>query len=148
MSTPKFYGKYRSIVVENKDPQLRGRIRVTCPKVLGQAKSPWCEPCIPVAYDNGGDFAIPKVGEFVWVEFEEGDPNYPIYTGGLWSTNKSPSPEYAVGTRLITWGNCKITLTENSVNISAPSISVNGSAIAYYGSPVTLIDSKRGYIGE
>lgn len=130
MATPCFYGKYRAKVVDVQDPQYRGRIRVMCPKVLGEAKSSWCEPCVPVAYDNGGDFAIPKLGEFVWVEFEGGNPSKPIYTGGLWSYNNSPSPSYEVGTRLITWGNCKITMTENSVNISAPSVTVNGKTIS------------------
>ena len=129
MAASCFYGKYRAKVVEVQDPQLKGRIRVMCPKVLGEAKSSWCEPCVPVAYDNGGDFAIPKLGEFVWVEFEEGNPNKPIYTGGLWSSNKSPSPYYEVGTRLITWGNCKISMTENSIDISAPSVTVNGNPV-------------------
>ena len=113
-----YFGKYRAKVVDVKDPEKRGRIRVMCPKVLGEAKSAWCEPCIPVAYDNGGDFAIPKLNEFVWVEFEEGNSNKPIYTGGLWSTNKSPSSSYAVGSRLITWGKCKVTMTESSLTLS------------------------------
>lgn len=113
-----YYGKYRAKVVDVKDPEKRGRIRVMCPRVLGEAKSAWCEPCIPVAYDLGGDFAIPKVNEFVWVEFEEGNPNKPIYTGGLWSSNKSPSSSYAVGSRLITWGSCKITMSDSSMTLS------------------------------
>ena len=145
MSAVKYYGKYRAKVVDTKDPQKRGRIRVMCPKVIGEAKSSWCEPCIPVAYDFGGDFAIPKVGEFVWVEFEEGNPNKPIYTGGLWCTNKSPSSSYDTNTRLITWGNCTIlmgsnkadisvgssviSLTSGSVHITSPSVKVNGKEV-------------------
>lgn len=146
MAKTTYYGKYRAKVVDVKDPQNRGRIRVMCPKVLGEAKSSWCEPCVPVAYDKGGDFAIPKVGEFVWVEFEEGDCNKPIYTGGLWSKDKSPSSSYDVETRLITWGSCKITMTKDSVNIIAPSVKVNGTTVAVHGSPVT-VDGKKGYIG-
>lgn len=145
MSAPQYFGKYRAKVVDVKDPQKRGRIRVMCPKVLGESKSSWCEPCIPVAYDLGGDFAIPKVGEFVWVEFEEGNPNKPVYTGGLWSTNKSPSASYEVEARLITWGNCKITMTENSVSISAPNVSINGRSPVLFGDRVT-IDDVTGYI--
>lgn len=122
--TNTYYGKYRAKVVDVKDPQKRGRIRVMCPKVLGEAKSAWCEPCIPVAYDLGGDFAIPKVGEFVWVEFEEGNSNKPIYTGGLWSTEKSPDPTYTVGTRLISWGSCKIAMTKDTATISVGKSSI------------------------
>ena len=131
MAANQYFGKYRAKVVDVKDPEKRGRIRVMCPKVLGDAKSSWCEPCIPVAYDSGGDFAIPKLNEFVWVEFEEGNPNNPIYTGGLWSTNKSPSSSYATGSRLITWGNCIVSMNESSLVLSVGrcSISLSNSEI-------------------
>ena len=145
MAFSTFYGKYRAKVVDTKDPEERGRIRVMCPKVLGDAKSSWCEPCIPVAYDKGGDFAIPPVGEFVWVEFEEGNPNKPVYTGGLWSYKKSPSSPYEVNTRIISWGDCKLVISKDSVNIVAPSVKVNGSTIACYGATV-IVDGKTGYI--
>ena len=110
-----YFGKYRAKVVDVKDPEKRGRIRVMCPKVLGEAKSAWCEPCIPVAYDFGGDFAIPKVDEFVWVEFEEGNPNKPVYCGGLWSKEKSPSAPYETAERIITWGKCKIKVSKDDI---------------------------------
>lgn len=142
-----YYGKYRAKVVDINDPERRGRIRVMCPKVLGKFKSAWCEPCVPVAYDFGGDFALPKIGEFVWVEFEDGNANKPIYTGGLWCTNKTPSPEYNPKERLITWGKCKLsmsadtdtltisvgstvlTITENSIQMISPSVTVNGKSV-------------------
>ena len=129
MAASSFFGKYRAQVVDVQDPQYRGRIRVMCPRVLGTAKSSWCEPCVPVAYDKGGDFAIPKIGEFVWVEFEEGNPNKPIYTGGLWSNYNSPSPHYDVDTRLISWGECKIIISVNSVDIVAPNVTINGKTV-------------------
>lgn len=143
-----YYGKYRAKVVDIKDPETRGRIRVMCPKVLGKFKSAWCEPCIPVAYDFGGDFALPKIGEFVWVEFESGDINKPVYTGGLWCTNKTPSNTYNEKERLITWGKCKLemnedtntikisvgnsvlTINENSIQMISPSVTVNGKPVA------------------
>ena len=137
MAKVTYYGKYRALVTDVKDPEKRGRIRVQCPKVLGDAKSAWCEPCVPVSYDLGGDFAIPKVGEFVWVEFEAGDANYPIYTGGLWSTNKSPSSSYDTQTRLITWGECKIEMKADSAVIS-----VGGSSITLSKSGIKLSSPK------
>lgn len=138
MASNTYYGKYRAKVVDVNDPEKRGRIRVMCPKVLGEAKSAWCEPCIPVAYDLGGDFAIPKLNEFVWVEFEEGNSNKPLYTGGLWSTNKSPSSSYTVGSRLITWGACKIIMTEGNSLI----LSVGSSTLTITGSNIKLSSAK------
>lgn len=148
MAKVQYFGKYRAKVHNVNDPEKRGRIRVLCPKVLGQAVSNWCEPCIPVAYNFGGDFAIPKVGETVWVEFEGGDVNKPIYTGGWWSTNSTPSSGYNTENRFITWGDCKIEMTSNNslklyvgsnvvtvsssgVNISASSFTVNGKRPQY-----------------
>ena len=148
MAVKEYYGKYRAKVVDINDPEKRGRIRVMCPKVLREYKSAWCEPCIPIAYDFGGDFALPKVNEFVWIEFESGDINKPIYTGGLWSKNKSPSPSYSDKERLITWGDCKIEMnsetntikisvgsssiimSSGSIQISSPSVTKNGVSIA------------------
>lgn len=86
----KFYGKYRAIVCDNKDPENMGRIKVQCPKVLGDYQSGWCLPCTPMAMDDGGFLYIPSVNEIVWVEFEEGNPSKPIYTGGWWIPNRSP----------------------------------------------------------
>ena len=137
MATVNFFGKYRAKVVDVRDPQFRGRIRVMCPKVLGEATSSWCEPCIPVAYDLGGDYAIPKLGEFVWVEFEEGNQNKPIYTGGLWKTSMSPSPDYDVKTRLITWEKCIIKMEPEVMTIY-----VGGSSIEIKDGNIKVSSAK------
>lgn len=93
-----WYGKYRAIVADIDDPERRGRIRVRCPKVLGDYLSAWCEPCIPYATDFAGDFYVPPVNEAIWVEFEEGDPNKPIWNGGWYRPNSTPLlPEHSQG---------------------------------------------------
>lgn len=126
MSTVTYYGKYRAQVVDVKDPEERGRIRVLCPKVLGNAKSAWCDVCVPVASDNEGDFCLPKVGEFVWVEFEEGNPNRPIYLGGWYSKSKSPQTDYktAPDERIISFKGNKISMKENQCKVSISKESV------------------------
>lgn len=86
----KFYGKYRAIVSEVHDTEFRGRIKVKCPKVYGEYESPWCLPCVPFAFDKGGVFMLPHLNEVVWVEFEEGNPEYPIWVGSWWGTEKAP----------------------------------------------------------
>lgn len=133
-----YFGKYRAKVVDVKDPEKRGRIRVMCPKVLGEAKSSWCEPCVPVAYDLGGDFAVPKLDEFVWVEFEEGNQNKPIYIGGLWSKEKSPSSPYDVETRHIKWGDCSIEMIKGSSIV----ISVGGSKVTIDSGSIKLSSGR------
>ncbi len=82
----KFYGKYRGTVVNNVDPELRGRIQVQVPDVSNVMVSSWAMPCFPVGGMQTGIFAIPPIGAGVWVEFEQGDPDYPIWTGCFFGT--------------------------------------------------------------
>ena len=80
------YGKYRGTVVNNVDPEQRGRLQVTVPDVLGVNLSSWAMPCLPLAGSNMGIYTVPPVGGGVWIEFEQGDPNYPIWVGCFWGT--------------------------------------------------------------
>ena len=71
-----YFGKYRAEVTNTSDPKGMGRIKVECPKVLGGFESNWCLPCLPVRNKY-----LPSIGDLVWVEFEEGDSNKPIWSG-------------------------------------------------------------------
>ena len=116
-----YYGIYPAFVKSVKDPEKRGRIKVTCPEVLGNAISGWCEPCVPVAYDGGGDFCIPPLEEAVWVTFIEGDVNRPVYMGGWWSKSKNPlKGKYSGVTqkRIISFGKCKIEMKKDKMTLS------------------------------
>ena len=121
MASVEYFGKYKAKVVDLNDPEKRGRIRVQCPKVLGDSKSSWCEPCIPVAYEKGGDFCLPKLGDTVWVEFEEGDANQPIWVGNWWSSDNTPLSSYgnAPKTRIIEFDGARLTMSGGALTISA-----------------------------
>lgn len=80
----RYYGKYRGTVVINIDPEQRGRIVAIVPDVLGLTPSSWAMPCVPIAGKQQGTFMVPQVGAGVWMEFEQGDPDYPIWVGGFW----------------------------------------------------------------
>jgi hypothetical protein len=86
-----FFGKYRGTVANNLDPQMMGRVQVQVPAVLGEGRLSWALPCAPFAGDGVGFFAIPPIGANVWVEFEAGDPDYPIYSGGFWNLGEAPA---------------------------------------------------------
>jgi len=79
MNNKKYFGKYRGIVTVNIDPEMRGRIRAIVPSVLGENESSWAEACAPFGF-----FALPTINAGVWVEFEEGDPQKPIWSGCRW----------------------------------------------------------------
>lgn len=80
----RFYGKYRGTVINNVDPMQIGRVQVMAPDVSNVMLSSWAMPCVPVAGINMGLFTVPLIGAGVWVEFEQGDPDYPIWVGGFW----------------------------------------------------------------
>ena len=80
----RYYGKYRGLVIANIDPQQIGRILVQVPDVFGEVPASWAMPCVPAAGIQSGCFIVPPIGSKVWVEFEQGDPDYPIWTGGFW----------------------------------------------------------------
>jgi hypothetical protein len=77
----KFYGKYRGTVVNNADPLLLGRVQVLVPDVSTIMPSSWAMPCMLVVGLQMGVYAVPPIGAGVWIEFEQGDPDYPIWTG-------------------------------------------------------------------
>lgn len=80
----RYYGKYRGTVINNIDPEFRGRILAIVPAVSGLIPTSWAMPCMPIAGKLEGIYAIPQMGAGVWVEFEEGDPDKPIWVGGFW----------------------------------------------------------------
>jgi len=85
MSSGPFYGKYRGVVVNNLDPMMIGRIQALVPDVAPIPGS-WAMPCLPWAGINTGVFTVPPIGAGVWVEFEKGDPDYPVWVGGFWGS--------------------------------------------------------------
>ncbi len=94
----RFLGKYTAFVADNADPENRGRLRLHIPSVLGpDVISGWALPCAPYGGAKGqGIFFVPDKDAGVWVEFEAGNPSYPIWVGTFWSkpggTTEVPSP--------------------------------------------------------
>lgn len=90
-----YWGKYRGTVINNIDPDQRGRLQCMVPDVLWLVPSTWAEPCVPLAGPTGppmGVYLVPPIGAGVWVEFEQGDPDFPIWVGCRWgSTADLPS---------------------------------------------------------
>ncbi len=81
----RFFGKYRGFVADNQDPEHRARLRLTVPSVLGAQTTGWALPCLPFGgLTNQGLLLVPEVDAQVWVEFEEGNTDQPIWVGVFW----------------------------------------------------------------
>ncbi|MFW2542778.1 phage baseplate assembly protein V [Primorskyibacter sp. 2E107] len=87
--TRRYYGKYRGEMMGVVTLSRRPRVTVKVPAVLGDATLP-AEVCVPYAEDQAGFLMVPENGSLIWVEFEAGDPRFPIWVGCLWPDGAAP----------------------------------------------------------
>ena len=91
----RYYGKYRGTVINNIDPMQMGRLTVQVPDVKGLIPSTWAMPCFPISGKQMGAYMIPQIGAGVWIEFEQGEPDYPIWSG-CWYGSVAEVPALAL----------------------------------------------------
>ena len=149
-----FFGKYRGKVQDNIDPYLIGRVQVTAPAVLGDAIV-WALPCAPYAGPGVGFFAIPPVGANVWVEFEGGKPEVPIWSGCFWEVGDLPATMALPEMKVLKTDTATVTLNDlpgvggvtietsdgKKITLSATSIEINdglGGSVTLQGPKVSI----------
>ena len=95
-SQEKYFGKYRALVADNKDPEKRARLKLLIPSIMGNEVTHWAEACLPFGgLTDQGFFLVPEVDSQVWVEFEAGSINHPIWTGTTWRQTQEVPKEAA-----------------------------------------------------
>ncbi|MGY6275056.1 phage baseplate assembly protein V [Methylomonas sp. MgM2] len=113
---PQFFGKYAGKVDQNIDPFGKGRLLVTVPAVFGDG-TVWAMPCVPYAGPNVGFFAMPPTGADIWIEFEAGDPNCPIWSGCFWKDDNTAPVSFsplADKTKVLKTDTCTLTLDDTT----------------------------------
>lgn len=145
-----FFGKYRGLVTDNSDPTKRGRLKVRVPSVLGTLEV-WAMPCVPYAGAQAGFYAMPEPQTGVWVEFEAGDPSYPVWTGCFWADNEIPD---TTGPAIKIWKTQKVTLRidddndELAVNNTANSKITLASDVKTESGNATVTIGSSGVVSE
>lgn len=86
-----FFGKYRATVLDNRDPDERGRLMLQVPSVMGETPVGWALPVLPFAGDGHGHVMLPELGSLVWAEFEAGNPDFPIWSGCFFLAGQMPA---------------------------------------------------------
>lgn len=114
-----YFGKYRGIVTNVNDPKNMGRIKAQVPAVTGDSETVWCLPCLPYAGNGYGLKFLPSVGDCVWIEFERGKVNYPIWTGCWFAQGKDTLGQWEIHTPSGT-----ISFSDGSINIRANSVNI------------------------
>lgn len=143
----RYYGKYRGTVTQNIDPQQMGRIQAQVPDVLGGTASSWAMPSVPAAGAQAGCFIVPPTGSQVWIEFEQGDPDYPIWSGGFWGTSSdvppvafSPAPVPTSGQNIVIQ-----TTGQNILVVSdSPGTSSSGGIVLQSASGAMIVVNESG----
>jgi uncharacterized protein involved in type VI secretion and phage assembly len=133
------FGKYRGTVVNTIDPELRARLQAIVPDVLGTQPTTWAMPAAPYAGLQAGFVALPPVGAGVWIEFEQGDPDFPIWSGGWWgSAAELPASAVQPGVNQITL----VTPGKHAVVISdMPGPTGGVSLHTFSGAHITVSDA-------
>jgi uncharacterized protein involved in type VI secretion and phage assembly len=142
----RYYGKYRGTVIENIDPQQIGRVLAQVPDVLGQTTSSWAMPCVPAAGAQAGCFIVPPIGSQVWIEFEQGNPDYPIWSGGFWGST-ADVPALATAPPAIPPGQNIVIQTsgENMLIVSdAPGTPATGGIVLMSASGASIVVNESG----
>lgn len=97
----RYFGKFRARVTDpTGDPKKLGRIKTVCPVVLGDEELGWALPAPSSGGGvNTGQLKLPLSGDYVWIEFEEGDPSQPIWSHGPWGirAGQSTVPRHSRG---------------------------------------------------
>ena len=157
----KFFGVYRGIITNVQDPKKLGRIKVYCPAVYGDGiESNWISPSIQFIGNGFGMYCIPPSSisgkrVYVWLMFEMGDPNFPIWfgspigdTNGITNLNKDFYKKHDGSDRqvpnnygIITPGGHRIELDDDGGSNEIRIYHANGTKI-------TMLDSKINIIGD
>ncbi len=92
LEATRFYGKYRGQVTDVDDPERNCRVKALVPGVMGETEVGWALPAFAFAGAGYGQVLLPEVGDLVWIEFEAGNLNYPIWTGAFFLNGQRPEP--------------------------------------------------------
>jgi len=146
----RYFGKYRGTVASNVDPELRARLQAIVPDVLGTQPTTWAMPAVPYAGPGAGFVALPPVGAAVWIEFEQGDPDFPIWSGGWWGSSGElpvsvPVPQPGVNQiTLVTPGKHAVTISDVAGPTGGVTLRTSSGARITVNDTGIVIDNGQG----
>jgi uncharacterized protein involved in type VI secretion and phage assembly len=136
------FGKYRGKVENNADPNGLGRLQVSVPGVYGNERMNWALPCVPYAGDGVGWFAIPPQGANVWVEFEGGDLDHPIWSGCFWDRGQVPVSPAAAAKKVLKTQGVTLTIDDTAGSESITIETRRGLKIAVTSDAIELTNGQ------
>ena len=89
-ATGRFYSIYTGIVEDNDDPLQMHRLKVSVPSVMGGITQWAFAKGSPGGFNCGAKLLTPDIGDLVYVEFEFGNPDKPLWTYNGWGEDEMP----------------------------------------------------------
>jgi len=88
----RYYGNYRGFVLSNEDPLKMGRLQLRLPHLNPNVKDDetWAWPISSWGGKDYGIQLLPQKGDMVWVQFENGDADYPLWQHAGYSKEELP----------------------------------------------------------
>lgn len=115
----RYYGKYGGVVIDNADPLQLGRLKVQVPTLMQDTEVGWARPALPFAGPGHGHVMLPAVDAMVWVEFEAGNLDQPIWTGCFYAENQAaPEPKAPGAYVIVTPGGHKAVLDDDGNTVA------------------------------
>lgn len=87
----RYYSLYPAVVVDNKDPKKRGRLKIAVPQLTAGVINKWAHPVTSITGKNSGFISVPEKDANIWIVFRNGDPRFPIWLGGWWLEEGAPA---------------------------------------------------------
>jgi len=142
-----WYGVYRGVVSEL-DVENRCRLKVIVPGTGndGTPLSAWAYPVFPFAGNGYGWYQVPKVKDTVWIMFEGGRLQNPIWIGGWYGKDELPTAfrdkqDNAVG--IVTPHGHNIVIDETSDTITVTHHADDGDATVVINGGIITLSSKH-----
>jgi len=141
-----FFGKYRGKVQNNRDPMQLGRVQVSVPPVLGTGQYAWAMPSVPYAGSQVGFFFIPPQGANVWVEFEAGNKDSPVWSGCFWGDNEWPANLAMAEMKVIKTDTATVTINDQAGSGGVSIETSSGMKIKITSTGIQIDDGQGGKI--
>lgn len=140
-----YYAKYTGVVVDNQDAQKLGILQVSVPTIFPPDERVPARAALPF-----GHFFVPEVDTRVWVEFEGGDPEFPLWTGvqhsaGTWPDEAAASPPTVRAVKTVSGHLLIFDDTDGAESIILTD-GKNAHELRFDADGVTLTDGKNGHV--
>lgn len=147
----KYYSSYRGFVADNKDPLNLGRLKLIIPTVTGpQQHNYWSWPTGVFSGKGYGSQCLPQIGDVVWVEFEMGCVEVPMWRHGHFGANELPTGDDDLKDPSCFWFvtpkgiKVKLNDTKNTIHIENQS----GLVIQMDGNGISIVSTSKISLGK